>query len=147
MEFNGIEWNFQWDPKCRLFRGEMQEIASKLLLTFWGGRFINTDLPLVIIKAGLWNTPKSCPGFEHAWTISSSTPHLVEKLTSWVSRAVASRCASMASCRAAFSSWEQQSVWWPTLVYLREILGNIHEYTIFIVNICEYHIREIVVSL
>ena len=34
MEFNGISNEIQ---SGRLFRGEIQEIPSKVLLTFWGG--------------------------------------------------------------------------------------------------------------
>ena len=45
MEFNGISNEIQ---SGRLFRGEIQEIRSKVLLTFWGGgRFINTNLALM----------------------------------------------------------------------------------------------------
>ena len=37
MEFNGISNEIQ---SGRLFRGEIQEIPSKVLLTFWGGLLI-----------------------------------------------------------------------------------------------------------
>ena len=47
MEFNGISNEIQ---SGRLFRGEIQEIPSKVLLTFWGGEgrgeFINPNLTL-----------------------------------------------------------------------------------------------------
>ena len=74
MEFNGVSNEIQ---SGRLFKGEIQEIPSKVLLTFWGG-VINPNLALICIQ----NTSQYFTYFTslkisengHSGTVASFTP-------------------------------------------------------------------------